>query len=361
VSKPKRDYKFAILPEKLIVDDRVSWMSKGVWSALLRFAATGDMPERKWLSERMGMSQTSMDRCLAELVATGWSNRTQSGRTYHYEVVSTPMSADGIGDLIGGGRFPRNGDLVDRWVEDHKLPAETQQDDPAPDAQPLTGEGQPLTGEGQHTTGGVPARSIRDTERRRVKDQLLKDGRSPSGAAQDRPRAKGFQAPEEDYGQGTARPSREVSIPDPEPAGPPQRSGADIASAHRARGASRSTVPVASASRPTVPTSAAGLAQYFDREAKRRVPAAARGFGVTNKAALAGSIRKWLDEGVEPEVVARMVELFLTEPPVPGVAPWRAFLAARHRLAPDAQSVFNHAHRTNDSRKPMTIGESLCI
>jgi hypothetical protein len=65
---------FAIVPEDLIFDTRVSVYARLLWAALDRYADKDDRcyPGRTTLSRRLGFSESTLDKASAELVDVGW-------------------------------------------------------------------------------------------------------------------------------------------------------------------------------------------------------------------------------------------------------------------------------------------------
>jgi hypothetical protein len=90
----KNDYRFAMVPDALLVDG-VSDRAVRLWALLARAARANASPTRAVLAEKLGCSVESIDRAVKELEARRWLQRVQRGlnRANEYVLDPTPIHA----------------------------------------------------------------------------------------------------------------------------------------------------------------------------------------------------------------------------------------------------------------------------
>jgi hypothetical protein len=85
--------------------------------------------------------------------------------------------------------------------------------------------------------------------------------------------------------------------------------------------------------------SGAGLAAYFRSTAEARLTKRQLGVDPFHKRALASKLSQFLREGVTPDEIRTMIDIFVTEPPKDDKPLWISFLGSRARLLDQASQV----------------------
>lgn len=301
----KGDYRYAKMPDALLLDHEVSDRSRSVWMLLSRVAwqKRPVFPTRTLMAELLGCSERSIDRALDELEEREWLTRVQRGlnRANDYVLDPTPIHASdtpSIESMLHAGVDTRGDTGVD-------------------------------TSDVSESTPVASPSSIESTSS------------SKTAPAKNRPVRK----------ERKAWPERE----------PDEHADDGNASMHR----SKAKPP---RRRVGGPDSASGLAKTFEVLARDRFTRKQLAFGQFNQDGTAGAINSWLDEGVSADTVRTMIKIFLTEPFSDRAPLWKMFLAARHRLAAknekgeisggaesyssDSNSLHRLDYRRNMNRRP---------
>jgi hypothetical protein len=119
----RREHRFTVTPEHLILDPRVSDRAMRLWCRLDRFAGNRDSTTsyRETLSVELDCSLASVDRALTELVESGWlrKERTPGGANIYTLVVAPQKTVE---RLVERARKER----LERWGNQRRKPASSQ-------------------------------------------------------------------------------------------------------------------------------------------------------------------------------------------------------------------------------------------
>lgn len=108
----RRQHRYTITPEHLILDPRVGDRAFRLWCRLDRYAADSGsaFPYRESLSVELDCSLASVDRALAELVDAGWmTKRLIAGDRCEYTLIVVPEGE--VAELVAEARAARR----ERW------------------------------------------------------------------------------------------------------------------------------------------------------------------------------------------------------------------------------------------------------
>lgn len=301
----KGDYRYAKMPDALLLDREVSDRARCVWMLLSRVAwqKRPVFPTRTLMADLLGCSERSIDRALDELEEREWVQRVRRGFTLpnDYMLDPTPIHASDAPSIESmlRSRVDTSGDSgVDTRDDTESPPVAT-----------------PTSIESTSSSKTAPAKN-RPVRRER--------------------KAWPEREPDEHADDGNASMHRSKAKP------PRRRVGG--------------------------PDSASGLAKTFEVLARDRFTRKQLAFGQFNQEGTSGAINSWLDEGVPADTIRAMIKIFLTEPFSDRAPLWKMFLAARHRLAAktekgeisggaesyssDSDSLHRLDYRRNMNRRP---------
>lgn len=308
----KGDYRYAKMPDALLLDREVSDRARCVWMLLSRIAwqKRPVFPTRGEMAKVLDVNVRSIDRALAELEAQEWLTRKQRGFGFpnDYVLDPTPIHASespSLESILAGIRTDAD--------SSHDTGVAARDDTDV--ALGATQVSRPTYIESTSSSKTAPAKN-RPVRRER--------------------KAWPEREPDEHADDGNASMHRSKAKP------PRRRVGG--------------------------PDSASGLAKTFEVLARDRFTRKQLAFGQFNQEGTSGAINSWLDEGVPADTIRAMIKIFLTEPFSDRAPLWKMFLAARHRLAAktekgeisggaesyssDSDSLHRLDYRRNMNRRP---------
>ena len=118
----RRQHRYTVTPEHLILDPRLSDRAFRLWCRLDRYVGDHEsaFPSRESLGIELDCSKSSIDRAVDELVAAGWltKERRALGDTNLYTLVTVPEKA--VRALIGKAREQRRESAAPRLERERR-------------------------------------------------------------------------------------------------------------------------------------------------------------------------------------------------------------------------------------------------